>query len=502
MHCGPRSRFDPDEVNRHSNRSFLAAAARAIALLLFLSGNELFAMGERANADRPPNILFILIDDLGWLDLGCYGSTFYETPHIDRLARQGMKFTNAYAACSVCSPTRASILTGQYPARLHLTDYFSGRPPQNAKLQIPAWTPYLTRETQTIATALKPANYVSALIGKWHLGGSRDWGAPPEAEDSLPERRGFDVNIAGSHYGQPPDYFFPYERKAANGITYRFPNYSGGREDDYLTDRLTDEAERFIEKNKDRPFFLYLAHYAVHTSIGNRFQAKPKSIAKYQAKADPKAPQHNAVYAAMIESMDESVGRLLHKLDELSIADRTVVVFTSDNGGYHQATAQPPLRGAKSDAYEGGIRVPLIVRWPHVIKAGSFSDTPVTSVDFFPTFCALAGVQPGPKHAIDGVSLLPVLKQTGKLGRDAIFWHYPHYNDRTTPHSIVRQGDFKLIEYFEDGRLELFNLNTDIGEKKNLASPQPEQARKMHQLLADWRKQVGAQLPIPKPAPK
>jgi arylsulfatase A-like enzyme len=480
-----------------TNRAFLVAAGLAVGLVLAGEGGAPLGASE-----RPPNIVFILIDDLGWRDLGCYGSTFYETPHVDRLAGQGMKFTNAYAACSVCSPTRAAILTGQYPARLHLTDYLSGRPPRDAKLQVPDWTPYLTRDTPTIAGVLRPAGYVSGLVGKWHLGGSSESGAPGEAEDSLPERRGFDVNVAGSQYGQPPDYFFPYERAGPNGTTYRFPNFTGGHEGEYLTDRLTAEAEKFLEKNRDRPFFLYLAHYAVHTSIGNRLQAKPNVIAKYAARADPRAAQHNAAYAAMVESMDESVGRLMHKLDELKIADRTVVVFTSDNGGYGQVTAQPPLRGAKSDPYEGGIRVPLIVRWPGVVKAGSVSDTPATSVDFFPTFCEIAGVKPDPGHKVDGVSLVPLLKQTGGLGRDALFWHYPHYNDRATPHGIVRQGDFKLIEFFEDGRLELYDLKADAGEKDDLAPTRPDKAREMQRLLADWRRQVGAQMPVPKSAPK
>jgi arylsulfatase A-like enzyme len=479
-------------------RPFLLAAGLAVTLVL--SGTSIVTLwaSERAEDNRPPNIVFILIDDLGWRDLGCYGSSFYESPHIDQLARQGVKFTQAYAACCVCSPTRASILTGQYPARLHLTNYLSGRPPKDAKLQVPDWRPYLAPDTKTIAGTLKPAGYISALIGKWHLGGSREPGVPAEAADALPEKRGFDVNIAGSHYGQPPDYFFPYERPGPNDTTYRFPNFTGGRAGEYLTDRLTDEAEKFIATNKDRPFFLYLAHYAVHTSIGNRLQAKPRLIDKYKAKADPKAPQHNAVYAAMIESMDESVGRIMHKLDELKIADRTVVIFTSDNGGYHQVTAQPPLRGAKGDGYEGGVRVPLIVRWPGVVKAGAVSEAPVISVDFFPTCCAMASVPPAPGHQLDGVSLLPLLKQSGRLNRDALFWHYPHYTDRTTPYSSVRKGDWKLIEYFEGNRLELYNLRADAGEKDNLAPSQPDKARELHQVLANWRKQVGAQMPVPK----
>lgn len=486
-------------VTAHGRRLFTAAAGLAISLVLSGQSNPLLGASERASTTPPPNIVFILIDDLGWRDLGCYGSTFHETPHLDRLAGQGMKFTNAYAACCVCSPTRASILTGQYPARLHLTDYLSGRPPQNAKLQDPDWTPYLPRDVQTIAGALKPAGYVSALIGKWHLGGSRQFGAPKEAEDALPERRGFDVNIAGSHYGQPPDYFFPYQRGGPQGTTYRFPNFTGGHDEEYLTDRLTEEAEKFIEENQRRPFFLYLAHYAVHTAIGNRLQAKPKAIAKFAARADPRAAQNNAVYAAMIENMDESVGRILRKLDELKVAERTLIVFTSDNGGYREVTAQPPLRGAKSDPYEGGIRVPLLVRWPGFVKAGSTSETPVSSVDFFPTCCEIAGVKPGPGHKVDGVSLTPLLRQTGGPGRDTLFWHYPHYSAYTTPNGAVRQGDFKLIEFFEDSRLELYNLKTDISEKDNLATTQRDKARDMQQLLAAWRKQVGAQLPTPKP---
>ena len=469
------------------------------ARLLIVATALLLVLGSplRAEEKRPPNILVILIDDLGWLDLTCYGSTFYETPNIDRLAREGMKFTDAYAACAVCSPTRACLLTGQYPARLHLTDILSGRPPAGAKLQIPAWRPYLEPGTMTIAGALKPAGYVSALIGKWHLGGSREDGAPPEAEDSKPERRGFDLNIAGSQFGHPPDYFFPYERPGPNGMTWRFPNYSEGHAGDYLTDRLTDDAERFMETNRERPFFLYLAHYAVHTSIGNRLQAPADLIAKYQATADPKAPQHNATYAAMVENMDDNVGRLLHKLDDLHLTEKTVVIFTSDNGGYGQMTSQPPLRGAKSEAYEGGIRVPFIVRWPGVVAPGSTSSEPIISADIFPTCTAIAGVTPSPAPPLDGVNLLPVFQQTGPLHRDSLFWHYPHYSQYSAPYGVIRQGDWKLIEYYEGNRLELYNLKTDIGEKTNLAATEADRARTMQQSLAKWREKVGAQMPVP-----
>jgi len=478
------------------------AVVVVVVSLLGATGRAISASPEESKTNRPPNIILILVDDMGWRDLGCYGSTFYQTPRIDQLAREGMKFTQAYSACSVCSPTRASLLTGQYPARLHLTDYLSGRPPKDAKLQIPQWTPYLKSGTATIASVLKSANYATAIIGKWHLGGSREFGAPAEAEKSIPENFGFDLNIGGSHYGQPPDYFFPYERKGAGGIVYRFPNLPGGRAGEYLTDRLTDETETFLEKNRERPFFLYLPHYAVHTSIGNRLQAKEQTIEKFKARVDPKSPQKNPVYAAMIEHLDDSIGRIAHKLKELKLDERTVVIFTSDNGGYNQMTAQQPLRGAKSEAYEGGIRVPLIVRWPGTVKPGSVSETPVTSPDFLPTCCEIANVKLDAKLTVDGKCVMPILRQAGKLDRDALYWHYPHYNDLTTPHGIVRKGDLKLIEYFEDGRLELFNLKSDVGEKENLARSQPEKADELHRLLVDWRKQVGAQMPTPKVNPK
>jgi arylsulfatase A-like enzyme len=260
-----------------------------------------------------------------------------------------------------------------------------------------------------------------------------------------------------------------------------------------------------METNQDRPFFLYFAHYTVHTSIGNRWQAKPKTVEKYKAKLGEKGAKQgpgNAVYAAMVEDMDDSVGRVLAKLEQLKIADRTIVIFTSDNGGYGQATAQPPLRGAKSEAYEGGIRVPLIVRWPGIVRPGSVCETPVTSPDFLPTCCEIAGVRPDDRQALDGVSLVPLLKETGKLERNSLFWHYPHYNDLSKPHGIVRQGDWKLIEFYEDGRLELYDLKNDIGEKTNLAADEKEKAKQLQQALADWRRQVGAQMPAAKIAPK
>jgi arylsulfatase A len=435
-------------------------------------------------ADPPkPNVIFILIDDMGWKDLGCYGSTLYETPHIDKLAAQGMTFTNGYAACPVCSPTRASILTGKYPARLHLTDWIPGVGDQPThKLLRPKFQQFLPLEEVTIARALKPQGYVSASIGKWHMG----------SEAYFPEKHGFDLNIGGTHAGTAPGGYFKFDTPSLKL-----------REGDYLTDRLTEEAERFIETSKDKPFFLYLAHYGVHTP----YQAKPAAIAKYKAKIKPDQAQNNPIYAAMVESVDDSVGRIVKKLDELKLAERTVLIFFSDNGGLSftgsktpPATSNAPLREGKSYLYEGGIRVPLIIRWPGQVKAGSVCDVPVSSVDFYPTILKITDSKPEPKQIIDGVSLVPLLKQADELKRQAIYWHYPHYNSNgNKPGGAVRAGDFKLIEFYEDGQLELYNLKDDIGEKHDLAAKMPDKVKELHQMLTDWRKSVAAQMPTPNP---
>jgi len=434
------------------------------------------ATASTATPSRRLNFVFFLIDDMGWMDLACQGSKFYETPNIDRLASQGMRFTNAYAACPVCSPTRASVMTGRYPARLHLTDWIAGHNRPNAKLRIPDWTMYLPLEEVTIAEALKPAGYATASMGKWHLGGPEYW----------PEKQGFDVNFAGTNQGQPPSYFAPYKIQTV-------PSAPDG---EYLTDRLAEEACKFIDASKDRPFFLYLPHYAVHSPL----MAKKEMIEKYKAKADPASGQKNATYAAMIQSVDESVGKVCAKLEELKLADRTVVIFMSDNGGVAGTTSNAPLRAGKGTLYEGGIREPMIVRWPGVVKPGTTSDEVVISVDFFPTILEMAGVayEPGPKHALDGISFVQVLKQAGRLTREAIYWHYPHYHN-TTPGGIIRAGDWKLIEYFEDGRVELYNLREDLSETKDLAATSPEKAAELRKKLADWRTSVGAQMPTPNP---
>ncbi|MEA2063687.1 MAG: sulfatase, partial [Gemmatimonadota bacterium] len=399
-------------------RRFLGMAGKSA---LGLACGDLALSSARACAetgkDTKLNFVFILIDDMGWADSACYGSTFYQTPNLDKLASQGMRFTDAYAAAPVCSPTRASVMTGKYPARLHLTNFLVGRfVPENSRILPPDYRLELPLEEVTIPEALKPAGYVSAHIGKWHLGD----------EPYYPQHQGFDLNVGGSHIGMPRDFFYP---------EWGDKPPIDGRHGEYLTDRLTEEAENFIEKNRDKPFFLHLAHYAVHVPI----QAKKDIIKKYQSRLKPGNVHDNTVYAAMIESVDESVGRVMKKLEDLGIADRTVVIFTSDNGGlsvkegdfkHTPATSNAPLRAGKGYLYEGGIREPMIVRWPTEIEPGSVCDVAVTSVDFFPTILEMAGIEPDPGNPVDGVSLVPLLNQTGPLDREAIFWHYPHFSNQ------------------------------------------------------------------------
>jgi arylsulfatase A len=431
-----------------------------------------------AAAQPQQNIVLILADDLGWTDLSCYGSQLYETPHIDRLARDGVRFTQAYSACTVCSPTRAAILTGKYPARLHVTDWIPGQMPENPKLLVPEWTKYLPLEQLTIPRVLRTAGYVSASIGKWHLGG----------EEYYPEKHGFDLNVAGSSAPAPPSYFAPY----------KIATLPDGPTGEYLTDRQGEEAARFIEQNKDKPFFLYVPLFAVHTPI----QGKELLVQKYRAKKRPGLKQTNAVYAAMIESMDDAVGRVRRAVDELKLADRTVIIFASDNGGRVPTTSNHPLRVGKGSCYEGGTRVPLIVHWPGVTRPATVYETPVISMDLYATIVGMAGLG---KAAVgtDGVSLVPALRQGGEVKREALFWHYPHYQHYqlggATPYGAIRAGDFKLIEFFDDMRVELYNLRDDIGEQRNLAAQMPAKAEELRARLHAWRKEVGAQMPARNP---
>ncbi len=488
-------------------RGFLKTAGVVAALGL---GGSVKAGGlgdGRSHKEPPkwPNFVFFLIDDLGRQDLGCYGSTFYETPNIDRLAAEGMRFTNAYAACPVCSPTRASIMTGKYPARLGITDWIGA--PQKPT----AYRDYLPLEEVTIAEALKEAGYATGYVGKWHLATS----GAADRRQYYPDRQGFDVNIGGDNSGSPPTYFYPY----AKGKRTLETMPPGGKEGEYLTDRLTDEALKFIEASKYWPFLLYLAHYAVHTPL----ESKKDLAQKYEAKAERLPPadgphaqpvygpyqtrlvQDHAVYAGMVQSVDESVGRVMGKLAELGLERNTIVIFMSDNGGLSTVaregpTCNLPLRAGKGWLYEGGIREPMIIKWPGVVRAGSLCDVPVTSTDFYPTMLEMAGLPPRPRQHVDGVSLAGLLKGTGTLDRKAIYWHYPHYHGSgNRPSGAVRAADYKLIEWYEDGRVELYNLKDDLGERHDLSATMPQKATELRQMLHAWRGEVGAKMPESEP---
>jgi len=473
-------------MTTYSRRAFLKAAGVAAAA----------AMAPRwLAAGEPPakrlNFVFVLMDDLGQRDIGAFGSTFYETPGIDRLAAEGMRFTSGYAACPVCSPTRASIMAGKYPARLNITNFIAGM--KSGKLVPPEYRKELPLEEFTVGEALKDGGYTTCFIGKWHLGG-------PEY---YPDKQGFQTTVA---VAAGSGYFSPYK----NFLKDTPPG-------EYLTDRLTDEALKFLDAAKDRPFFLYLSHYAVHIPL----QAKKDLTAKYEAKAAKLPPveakfipegavkarqvQDHPVYAAMVQSMDESVGRILEKLKSLGLEDRTVVIFMSDNGGLSTAEGTPtsnvPLRGGKGWLYEGGIREPLIIKWPGVTKPGSTCDVPVTSTDFYPTLLEIAGLPLRPEQHVDGVSIVPLLRGGQSLPRQAIYWHYPHYsNQGGGPSGAVRAGDLKLIEFYEDNHVELYNLKDDLGEKNDLAARMPDKAKELRERLARWRQDVGARMLTPAPA--
>jgi arylsulfatase A-like enzyme len=452
-----------------------------------------------------PNILFILLDDMGWRDLTCYGSTFYETPNIDRLAKEGLLFTDAYASCPVCSPTRASVITGKYPARVDLTNYIAGK--SSGLLQCPKYTEALPTTHTSVATALKDGGYQTWHVGKWHLGG----------EGHEPEQFGFEVNVGGCSWGAPgKGYFYPWHMPA--------PGMEDGKEGDYLTDYLTTKAIELIDqRDADKPFFMNFCHYAVHTPI----QAPADLIAKYEQKARDlgldkmqtvikceKFPslqgrgghvkrriiQSHAAYAAMIENLDQNIGRLLDALAAAGIAENTAVFFTSDNGGLATSEGSPtsnyPLSEGKGWMYDGGVREPLLVRWPKRIEAGTTTDAITTSTDFFPTFLEMAGLPLRPDDHVDGMSILPALEGDAKFDRGAIYWHYPHYsNQGGTPGCSIRRGEWKLIEFFETGGLELYNLKEDIGEHHNLAKKHPELTAELHQMLVEWREEVDATIP-------
>lgn len=465
------------------------------AIYVLLLGTLLHSI---AVAEDRPNIVFILADDLGWSDLGCYGADLYESPHVDGLADRGVRFTDAYAM-PVCSPTRAALLTGRHAARVHMTIWSEGSltGPQNRKLLQANSLHSLPHSETTLAKHLQAAGYLTALVGKWHLGDA----------DHYPETHGFDVNIGGTHWGAPQTFWWPYRGSGRFGSGSRYvPHLEFGKPGEYLTDRLTDEALKIIDNAGDQPFFLYLSHHAPHTPI----EAKAEDVAYFESKLTPDMHHQNPVYAAMVKSLDESVGRVLAKLKARGLDQNTIVIFASDNGGYIgidrksgqtvPATNNAPLRSGKGSCYEGGIRVPLVVHWPGVTVRGASCREPVIMMDLLPTLLAATGIELPGDVTLDGLNLIPLIKDpNAKLDRDALHFHYPHYYPTTTPVSAIRSGDWKLLEYYEDKHVELFNLKDDLGETTNLADRLPQRTQELREQLQRWRDEVGAHEPTRNP---
>lgn len=495
-----------------------------IPLLASACALPVMAYGQDAQKQQRPNVLFVMIDDYGWTDMGYNGSRFYETPNLDRLASESVQFTDGYAAASISSPTRVSLMTGKYPARTGITDWIPGYqynlPKEKLsqyKMIVPDMPLNMPLEEVTIAEAMKENGYSTYHIGKWHC-----------AEDSLfyPQYQGFDVNVGGWLKGSPNGIQRKQGGDGAYFSPYRNPYLSDGPKGEYLTDRLATEAIKLIENNgTDKPFFMYFAFYAVHTPI----EAKPEYVEYFKKKAhkmgidtiqpfttdldwykkaDHKAwhwkertIQSDAEYAALIYSMDENLGRLLQALKDNGLEENTIVCLLSDNGGLSTAEGSPtcnaPLRGGKGWLYEGGIREPYLIKYPKLNTAGRKCSMPVTSVDFYPTILDMAGLPLKPEQHVDGVSLLPILKGDKSFDRGPIYFHYPHYGGKgDTPAGAVRDGDYKLLQFYEDNHIELYNLKNDISETHDLSKSEPEKAARMLKMLEDWRKDCGAKMPV------
>jgi len=468
------------------NRSTLLG----VLVLFVISGCE--TDGGSDKATRQPNVLMIMIDDLGWTDLHIQGNEKLETPVIDQLAADGMRFTDGYAAAPVCSPTRASIMTGQSPARLAITNHVSGNQerfrPDDASLRAAEMVNHLDLDYETLAERLKEADYATAFIGKWHLSGLRTEMSTVEPS-RRPEFQGFDVNIGGVSYGGPPSYFDPYDN----------PAIQDREEGEYLTYRLADEAIGFMEEHQDDPFFIALWPYTVHWPM----EAPQNLVEKYADRPGFEdygdGVESSTTYAAMIEAMDKAIGLVLTKLKELNLEEETFVIFTSDNGAYGGVTDLSPLRGVKGHLYEGGIRVPLIIRWPGQVEAASVSGEPVISMDFFPTILDVAGLQPTPDTPLDGESLMPYLRGEDSLKREAIYFHYPNYafHKENRLGSAIRKGDYKLIHFYDDDSVELYDVVGDLSEEHDLSDELPDLAATMKAELGEWLESSGAKMPRP-----
>lgn len=451
---------------------------------------------SEAKTSFAPNIVFLLADDLGWSDTAIYGGDLVDTPNLARLAQSGVRFTNAYSAAPVCSPTRASLLTGKYPARLHMTTWYEAAhdPPTNKKLIPPVTVRDLPLSEITVAEVLHAKGYITAHVGKWHLGSAGFY----------PENQGFDINIGGTFWGAPQTHFYPYKGTTYFGGEARYvPHLEWGKPGEYLADRLTTEALNIMSRAGRQPFYLNLWFHSVHVPA----EAPPDLVKTYEQKIKPGLHHTNATYAAMIGNLDQNIGRVLDHIEMLGLADRTIVVFASDNGGYigkwagSRVTDNYPLRSGKGSLYEGGIRVPLIVRWPGIGQRDAVCQQPVISNDLFPTVLDMAGLLPSTAYErSDCTSLVPLLKTPDfKLDRDQLFFHYPHYYETTTPVGAVRQGDWKLLEYFEDNHCELYNLADDLSERNNLARVNSGKTAQLRDALHSWRQSVNAQMPAPNP---
>lgn len=438
---------------------------------------------------KKPNVVLILVDDMGWTDLESFGSDLHQSPNIDKLADEGVQFTNSYSSCTVCSPTRASIVTGKYPARINVTDWIEGHKFPWAKLNVPDWTMYLDAEEYTMAEAFKDAGYKTAHFGKWHLG---------EKEENWPENHGFDINIGGWKKGAPNKnkalgsngYFSPYGN----------PRLEDGPDGEYLTERLSNDVCNYIDENSETTFFVNLWLYNVHTPL----QAKQEKIDKYKRLIDSTANHQNPTYAAMVEHTDEAVGKIINKLKDKGLYENTIILFSSDNGGLigkskNKVTNNTPLRTGKGDIYEGGVRIPTIIYAPQRNFNNKKVDEPIISMDYYPTLMDLAGIttKKTTSQTVDGKSILPFMN--GKSPeREAIYWHYPHYHQEGgVPYSAVRMGDWKLIENFETNTFELYNLRDDISETKNMLNERPDLVSELKNKLNDWRANVNAQYASP-----
>lgn len=443
---------------------------------------------SQPSATKRPNIIMLLVDDMGWADLGCYGNEIHETPNIDKLAADGCRYTNAYAACAVCSPSRAAIMTGKFPAQLKITDWIPGVVYPQARLKTAKMRYELPFSELTLPEILKQAGYSTFHVGKWHLG---------EDPNYWPLGHGFEVNIGGSSKGQPGSYFHPYKNKSGDQ-DYTVQNLPpGGKDGDYLTDRLTDEAIRLIRDNRasGKPFYLNFWYYVVHTPL----EGKPAYVAKYKEKIRQSThPKYNANYAAMVQSLDESVGKLRQALQQLGLAENTLILLMSDNGGLVDVNGNAPLREGKGFYYEGGIRIPWIMYYPGYTKAGTVRTDAVNHVDVLPTMLDVLKL-PQPA-GLDGKSIATNAFRGKSLGNRVFYWHYPHYHTpKRPPTGAILVGDYKLLRFYEDNRLELYNVREDVSETKDLAQAEPDRARRLNEQLSKWLAATGAEMPVPNP---